>query len=820
MRDQILNIIDTVIEGMNFVCTASENDSLDMVENCSIAILSIVESLSQSLSEERFKYYGELFNKVQGMIEKFKATKEKKKIDDIVDLLNIIKKQLMNEKEVKTEVLFLPYKASMWDSLESIWLAAKDDERCNVAVVPIPYFDRNPDGTLANAHYEGDLFPKYVPVISYQKYDISKFQPDIIYFHNPYDDYNKVTMVHPKFFSSELKKYTSMLVYVPYYMSNNTVSDDFIKVPGAVNADRIIVQSEEMAKIYKKYFPEEKILTLGTPKIDKILTTKKENIDIPEEWKKKIQNKKVIFYNTHLVSIMSDPYKFLAKLKYVFSCFENREDVILLWRPHPLSKETINSMQPAIKEEYYRIETAFRNKEWGIFDDTSDINRAIALSDAYLGDATSSIVPMYGITGKPILIQNLYFDRGLSREYFIFEDIYVDGEDAYFSDFCRNGLIKGNLLTGETELVATFPNEFNRERLYCTIERYNNKLIFAPENAKEISIYDMDKKEFEKIKIKDENCDYKFLMTVKYKNYIFFIPSKYPAIIRLNLDTNEISYIDNWYKDNLAKNIKKDGIDIFNRDTCILGNEVYLTFYLSNVVMRFNMDTLSYNLYEVGNKDYKYSGISYDGEYFWLAPQGKLCIIKWNMKNNFIEEIDNFPNDHIEGKLGAIRSFYENGNLFIFPRDASSVIKIDTKTNNINKDKLFEDNEILSPLGEMFKFFFVKKIENRIYAFSQKSLTLMVYDTEKNDMKHIKFRIPENINQDRLPERNKNISDDFMYHEGFGLQLTTFIDAVSNNYSIDKSQIETFGRVAVNSDGSAGVKIHKKTISESINIKY
>ena len=40
----------------------------------------------------------------------------------------------------RREVVFLPYKASMWDSLESVWMAAEEDEDCDAYVVPIPYY--------------------------------------------------------------------------------------------------------------------------------------------------------------------------------------------------------------------------------------------------------------------------------------------------------------------------------------------------------------------------------------------------------------------------------------------------------------------------------------------------------------------------------------------------------------------------------------------------------------------------------------------------------------------------------------------------------
>ena len=46
--------------------------------------------------------------------------------------------------KVWMEAIFLPYKASMWDSLESVWKAADADPECDAYVIPIPYYDKNP----------------------------------------------------------------------------------------------------------------------------------------------------------------------------------------------------------------------------------------------------------------------------------------------------------------------------------------------------------------------------------------------------------------------------------------------------------------------------------------------------------------------------------------------------------------------------------------------------------------------------------------------------------------------------------------------------
>lgn len=334
--------------------------------------------------------------------------------------------------EDRREIVFLPYKASMWDSLESIWKAADADENADAYVIPIPYYDKNPDGSFREMHYEGDQYPSYVPVTYYEDYDFEIRKPDVIYIHNPYDEYNYVTSVHPSFYSGNLKKYTNKLVYIPYFILGEIDPDDKEKLkgiehfciqPGVLNADKVVVQSEDMKKAYvnilteyagkdsRKHW-EDKILGLGSPKFDKVLSTKKEDLTIPEEWQRIIRKpdgswKKIIFYNTGVTALLNHNEQMLKKMESVFETFyENREEAALLWRPHPLIESTLASMRPQLWEAYREIRDRYRRDGWGIYDDTADMDRAIEISDAYYGDG-SSIVQLYQRTGKPVMMQNV-----------------------------------------------------------------------------------------------------------------------------------------------------------------------------------------------------------------------------------------------------------------------------------------------------------------------------------------------------------------------------------------------------------------------------
>lgn len=374
---------------------------------------------------------------------------------DVNKIFKTLKKYLLRvENSVKNdilihrEVVFFPYKASMWDSLESVYFAAKEDPDCDVYCVPIPYFDLNADHSFGIMHYEGHDYPENVEITDWQTYNIEERKPDIIFIHNPYDEWNHVTSVHPRYYAKNLKKYTDYLVYIPYFILDEIKVDDplrgdkiekmkhFCFVPGTIYADRVIVQSEEMRQIYiAEYLNEarqmnipvtrkeleEKILGAGSPKIDKVLNTRKDELKIPEKWEKKIQKpggewKKIIFYNTGVSSLLVCGDRWIDKVEDVLNLFKKKKnDVTLLWRPHPLIENTIKSMRPELLERYLEIKDSYIREDWGIYDDTSELDRAIVLSDAYYGDS-SSIVQLYRQTGKAIMIQNMDIIYGASGD--------------------------------------------------------------------------------------------------------------------------------------------------------------------------------------------------------------------------------------------------------------------------------------------------------------------------------------------------------------------------------------------------------------------
>lgn len=404
-------------------------EGMELLENCQNAAVAIGNYIEQYETIEVktisvLEVYCEQTYIMYEMLRRLEIGDICDEMDKLNDLLTKIKYSVQNDIGVKKEVVFFPYKASMWDALESVWKAACRDPECDAYVVPIPYFERMADGSFGKMYYEGDLYPEYVPVTDYKKFDFKEHVPDMIYIHNPYDDYNRVTSVHPAFYSRCLKKYTDMLVYIPYFVMDEKKakqkSEVYALMPGVLEADRVIVQSENVrlayinaiSKVYHiedkdRKMLEKKILGIGSPKFDLIGLHEKGFYVMPKEWREMIGDRKVILYNTHL-SLLMPVYseRFLRKLKEVFEVFRNRDDVVLWWRPHPLMISTAKAMNPEVIGEYTKLVKEFCEGKWGIYDDSQDLERAIAISDAYYG-SQSSVAVLYQQTGKPVLFHSI-----------------------------------------------------------------------------------------------------------------------------------------------------------------------------------------------------------------------------------------------------------------------------------------------------------------------------------------------------------------------------------------------------------------------------
>lgn len=318
----------------------------------------------------------------------------------------------------KLEILFLPYKASMWTALESIWKAADADDNCNAIVMPIPYYSLYMAEQRAELQYEGPEFPDSVPITSYKEYDIEAMRPDMIFIHNPYDDTNTLTRILDQYHSQNLKNHTDCLVYSPYgnFGAFNPVTQPFMCCTSALQyVDYVLVQSEKVKKLYNEAgVAEEKIIALGTPKTDAIVNRLKNPVKLPEEWIRKLQDRTVVLFNISLSYLVfwrtgvrnkpaadEDSWGISVVRRFV-NDMKALQDYGVIWRPHPLMKTLLRSRGMQYELQFItEMEYLIDNSENMVIDKNADYTAAFQRSDAFITTYTS-LIPEYMITGKPI----------------------------------------------------------------------------------------------------------------------------------------------------------------------------------------------------------------------------------------------------------------------------------------------------------------------------------------------------------------------------------------------------------------------------------
>lgn len=665
----------------------------------------------------------------------------------------------------KKEIAFMPYKASMWDSLESVYLAAKEDENCETYVIPIPYFDRKADKTLGEMHYEGEEYPANIPITNWEKYNFEERLPDVIYIHNAYDDSNLVTCVHPRFFSSNLKKYTEELIYIPYFVleeidPNNQIKINAMKhfcfLPGIVNADRVILQSENMRQIYMNEYAkvveaaggtidrkqlEEKFLGTGSPKFDKVMNTKKEDLNIPEEWLRIIKKpdgswKKIIFYNTSVTALLQYNEKMLDKMRYVFNVFKQQQnEVALLWRPHPLIKTTIESMRPQLWEEYSKIVDQYREEGWGIYDDSSDVDRAVILCDAYYGDQ-SSVVQLISVCKKPILIQEVQWEYRCKP---IFYDCVWIKDEILFPTINYNFLCKTNLSMGKTEIIGIFDDESdNKILLYTGIYGNNACLALIPYQACEqsILIYN-DRGEFQKkIEIKNKLClNFREEQIVERGSFIYIFPeaSAMIKVHKIDLTAEYILYSDD--------SIKKEN----HGRVAKYADSVYIPMRDRPIVYEFNIRKEIFIKHEVACPIKGIDTICYDGNVFWLTGMEK-GVFSWEKNEQRYKKCDQFPdgfkkNIDLKDEQGRwfSASIYYKGSVFLFPAYANMIVKYYIARNTMEMIAIPHDGQL--DVGKrqfsLAKYTVVKQRNNEVLFVSNQTRVIFILDLENFKLKEI-----------------------------------------------------------------------------------
>ena len=555
------------------------------------------------------------------------------------------KNELRHNIPTQYEAIFLPYKASMWDSLESIWMAADADLNCQAYVIPIPYFDRNADGTFSKFHYEAEDYPDYVPVVNYAGFNLEEHHPDMIFIHNPYDENNYVTSVHPDYYSKRLKAFTDCLVYVPYYTTCGKMSEGQSLCSAYIYADYIVAQSKAIIDQFDPRIPRKKFLPLGSPKFDRVLQFCQNPPEASTEWKEKMEGKRVYFYNTSLTGMLENTENFLTKLKYVFDTFREVDDACILWRPHPLLRSTFESMRRDDLDKYDALVRYFKEENIGIYDDTPDIEASIALSDAYIGDAGTSVVSLFEVSGKPVFILNNRLSVVPDENDWHGAVFKVLTSDRELNTYC---LTQGRQIykdvTGKYDYrwFCELPDESN---MYNSAIAWKKKIICTPIRTENVLIIDADTKDIQRIHLKKKCQSGEQMFNAGYvrNDCLYLMPNKYDSFVKVDLVSKKVDYVDDigkYYmyevKGEENENISvPSGITIWKGKFVIIRPDGKEIMFIDQKTLEIERKPI-----EIGYFCSSISCQKIDADEMWFIPYEGTAITVWNTADDSYTHYD------------------------------------------------------------------------------------------------------------------------------------------------------------------------------------
>lgn len=308
----------------------------------------------------------------------------------------------------KIHVLFLCHRPAVWGSMKSIYERLCDDKNFKVTIVTIPqltitgeYDDEGVDSffhgenTVQGYRRDTDTF-----------IDLKELQPDYVFYQQPYN-MNYI----PEYRSEVVSKY-ARICYLAYftYMDNlaqGNPYDECYPLDFLRDVSYFFSQYDSEAEYLQNrvatlqpYRP--RIEITGYPKYDSIECYREQDSDV---WKNKEWSGHFRVIWTPRWTTNEHCCHFFDYKDKILELCRRMPDIELVFRPHPQSwMEWEHTGEfTRVQAEQYRTEYDELNN--AAIDNTAEYLGTFYHSDCLITD-TSSLVPEYLLTGKPVIYCN------------------------------------------------------------------------------------------------------------------------------------------------------------------------------------------------------------------------------------------------------------------------------------------------------------------------------------------------------------------------------------------------------------------------------
>lgn len=420
---ELLNIYDSIKE--SFYAKEAENvmSLLADSQQLGIDLGNLIENIKgegfvtvthiQEYCEKIFTLYGEtganVFNE--------------KTLEDVYFSLTKIEESINSDILGREEVVFVVSHFDKWKYIRRIWQYYNSIDSYDVKIIVIPYYYKKYDGSFYKMEYRGEEFQKELDIVKYDEYDFGLRFPEKIIIQSPYDSFDPVVSEHTYFYSDNLKKYTDELIYVqPFevddfddsYYCEYLNMKYYCTVPGVVNSDTVVLNSEKVKKVYIEKLTEfagENTRIIWEEKIkvysDVYVNLRGEETCQNEENHKHDYSKKAVLYYTGVSGWIQYGVGMINKIKDVLDVFEkNKDNIEVIWKTHPMTEQIIMECCSDVYDDYKCIVEKFKEAGFGSFADSEKDEELVEKCCAYYGDS-EAIIRKFQRAGKPVMIQNI-----------------------------------------------------------------------------------------------------------------------------------------------------------------------------------------------------------------------------------------------------------------------------------------------------------------------------------------------------------------------------------------------------------------------------
>lgn len=424
-KKKLLTSLETLHEHIiAFIGKKKNNEAAAILEKCQEIAITVGTAIDKEQGEgfstvKHLEHYCELIYNIHEQLSAGTALNVHQESKRLAKQYETINNSYDNDVPRRQEILFVPVYSKDWNYMAPLYEKYSSEENTDVYVMPAIFSERSDDGGMLTSKTDYEAFPKQLPLVRPQDFDLNKHHPDVIIIQNPFDEFESGFTVHPFFYAANLYKFTEKLVYCHSFSIDDIEegeekallnAEKFVIAPGVVFSEEIYVPNENMKSVYVKLLGdlprntqrewEEKIKILppstekGTlsdeplaEKLSDTLLSDEESVDNISLENEPVTEKPFLVFHVSDGDYISYD-NVLNKIKQSIEIYEKSKEMLdIVWVEDAKTAENIKLQSQKLYENYETIKKDFMDRGIGKFIPIEDAADLVKDAAGYYGSA-------------------------------------------------------------------------------------------------------------------------------------------------------------------------------------------------------------------------------------------------------------------------------------------------------------------------------------------------------------------------------------------------------------------------------------------------